>query len=72
MPKKVKKEEQVVQWSGVTGNSKDTLDGGTVATPITKEQRAQLNSVCSRLDRLPAWVLREALKMYLNSIGGAA
>lgn len=70
---KSKKAKKVSEMKAMTdGSGKDLLDGGTVATPITKEQRAQLNSVCSRLDRLPAWILREALKMYLNSFGGAA
>ena len=48
---------------------KQLLDGGTVATLITKEMRLVLNAECASLRRLPAWVVREALKLYFSQKG---
>jgi hypothetical protein len=51
------------------GDKKQLLDGGTVATLITKEMRLVLNAECESLRRLPAWVVREALKLYFSQKG---
>jgi len=51
------------------GGKKPLFDGGTVATLITKEMRLVLNAECASLRRLPAWVVREALKLYFSQKG---
>jgi predicted DNA-binding protein len=47
---------------------KELLDGGTVASALSKEMRLKLNSVCAKLDRPQAWVFRKALEQFLDGV----
>jgi hypothetical protein len=64
MQKKGKKMSEMEKMT----EGKELLDGGTVASALSKEMRLKLNSVCAKLDRPQAWVFRKALEQFLDGV----